>query len=89
MSLRDELAAISDDEWIQDEHGIYRCAGEDADGVPSWEVCDMGGYGYVVMEIGWYRQQGDWCGSQELVRLAGAMRAANKALTAYMQEALS
>ena len=84
MNLQDELAAISDEDWTKDEHDIYRCAGDDTDGIPSWEVCDMGGYGYVVMEIGWYRQQGDWCGSQELVRLAGAMRAAEKALSVHM-----
>jgi len=89
MTLEQALGSIACGDWSPNtsgSHDVWECPGEMADGVPDWVVYDRGGRGWVTREIGWYYQRGDWNDYADLVRVAKAMNAADKALQAAMWE---
>jgi len=93
MTLEQILLRIEGDdlsEWKAkigyDVPPVWVYKGESVDGVPDWRVQDWGGHGWIEREIGWYLQRGDWDNYEDLVRIAKAMDAADKALQATLME---
>lgn len=89
MTLEQALESIAEGDWWQEDAGrnsAWQYEGEMVDGVPDWVVYDRGGRGWVSREIGWYYQRGDWDDYEDLVKVAKAMDAADKALQAALRE---
>ena len=86
-ALRKAIAAAGydPDEFTFDEHlEEWVCQGEDADGVPSWNIGQ--GDWTVTREIGWYVQRGDASDPDEVGILMTAMDCADRALSKSLQE---
>jgi hypothetical protein len=84
MDLKQALSLIDNDDWTEETPDEWVI--ETYDEVHNrWTVADNGGSGWVKRESGWYIQEGDWDGYTELVAVAKAMNAADKALCASLQ----
>jgi len=89
MDIKEALDSISDhDDWTRaDDVPEWSCTGECADGVPDWRIYKSVCGGYVVTrEIGWYKQIGDAQDEADIVRVARAMDAADRALSKYLSD---
>ena len=86
--LTDRLSVIFGERFYENRDNDIVCLGESADGVPWWTIrpCDYDTFA-VKFEIGWYEQEGEAHGEDELIALMNAMLEANKALNVSLRQA--
>jgi len=88
MGIESDLQGIASGPWqtsIDDDEITHFYEGESGDGEPSWTVTLTPSGTSLRREIGWYVQIGDADGI-DLVGLAKAMDAADRALSRSMSE---